>query len=244
MLQSNLEELMNNYDINISDLSTLTGISRSTLTPLIKNPNEVLGLKLETVDILLDFFGLNSIDQLLKFVPEKSHYFVKNIKDISNTQPSSYHSWTTIFDMTKIIGSRERDIIIAGYYNDPVYNEPDFPAPQIFHIEFEALSKNDATQIEDNTLKNKNIVDGKVFIDDLKRQNRKNIEIVTGILTNSLVFSESFKKRNADLSSAAISATWNFASFSTRPFYTFDFEIEDDKLTSETKEFENNYEAF
>ena len=74
MILIKLEDLLKEYNLNISEVSDATGIARSTLTPLVNNPETVKGLKIETIDTLCDFFGI-SLDELLEFKQEKSKYF-------------------------------------------------------------------------------------------------------------------------------------------------------------------------
>ena len=64
MILIKLEDLLKEYNLNISEVSDATGIARSTLTPLVNNPETVKGLKIETIDTLCDFFGI-SLDELL-----------------------------------------------------------------------------------------------------------------------------------------------------------------------------------
>lgn len=55
MILIKLEDLLKEYNLNISEVSDATGIARSTLTPLVNNPETVKGLKIETIDTLCDF---------------------------------------------------------------------------------------------------------------------------------------------------------------------------------------------
>lgn len=177
MILIKLKELLDEYDMNISDVSDGTGLSRSTLTPLVKTPDDVKGLNVETLNTLCDFFGIR-LDELIEFIPNDKKYFIKNywISDFYTT----YY-----FLITKKVGNKERDSIIKIDVNSFSFNEKigfyaksniEFLSKEnaIEFLEKQQIHDEKATKLEEVNFPNKNI-----FENDVSLQSNENIEKLT-----------------------------------------------------------------
>lgn len=88
MIKIKLKEIMRHKGLSITEVSNDTGISRSTLTPLVNNPETVKGMKFETIDKLCSYFDID-LQDLLEFTHEELKNKVTNVWSSKNTDDDS-----------------------------------------------------------------------------------------------------------------------------------------------------------
>ncbi|WP_084676326.1 helix-turn-helix domain-containing protein [Carnobacterium pleistocenium] len=71
MIKLNLDSIMKEKNLSISDISKDTGIARSTLTPIVKNPDDVKSVRFDTLDKLCGYLDVDLSD-LLIYSPNKT----------------------------------------------------------------------------------------------------------------------------------------------------------------------------
>ena len=201
MIQIHLKKLMDDYGINISDLYRLTGISRSTLTPMVNDPESVSSLKVDILDTLCDFFGV-SIDDLITFTPSKNKYAISEIW-------YNYDANTVIVDMKKELGSSNRHAII-GVFFDSLETDPTRGITLRISAEITPLTKDQIKGLSlnksvDDFPNEKEIIDGNLFLEDFKKHERGTRILTTKIILEN-VFSDTLKKKFENIYS--ISAGW------------------------------------
>lgn len=182
---------MDDYGINISDLYRLTGISRSTLTPMVNNPESVSSLKIDILDTLCDFFGVR-IEDLITFKSAKSKYTVIKYWPV-NEQNIAY------VDMQKELGSNNRHSILGIKYENTKYLSKDGAEISTeFNVEISALTKEQIKKIGLNKSKGfpneKELVDASLFFNDFKKQPRP-IRVQTTRIILSDIIDDHFKKK-------------------------------------------------
>lgn len=111
-----LKELMDKNNLSIADVHKITGISRSSLTPLINTPEDVKAIRTETIDKLCSLFGVHTSD-LIEFIPERAEI---NIQSLLHTK---YVSRLThiLYDLNFQIGFLKRTIFVhikSQYFPD------------------------------------------------------------------------------------------------------------------------------
>lgn len=89
MINFKLKELMDRSNLTIADVHRITGISRSSLAPLVNNPDEVKAIRTETIDKLCSLFGVNSAD-LIEFIPDKVKLDVKSLLHTTYASKTTY----------------------------------------------------------------------------------------------------------------------------------------------------------
>lgn len=250
MIKIKLKELLESHDITISDLSDATGISRSTITPLVNSPEQVKGLNLDTIDTLCDFFGI-AIDDLLFFTPTSGKYTLSKSWFFEET--GDY-----IFLFKKTIGKRERHSFVKieskGIYSSftPFENAPK-PVKEglILITETTFLTKEETKKvisdiffdIDINTFPEKNI-----FENDFSKQTEENIKFVTKLLAGQLIKDIPHIKNNfianlSDVDIKYIEFNWRFTHKKNVNFekYLFDIDKKEVITISDRSSFKLDY---
>lgn len=224
MLKLNLERLMKDNKINISKLSELTGLSRSTITPLVKYPENVLSVKLETIDILCNFFEVSDISQLITFVNPKRAYQVSQIW--GDGQP------ITFMLLENRIGTKVRNILLAVqsiFVNDYDYNNAN--ESYFVNVVIEALGSKRAKKIIGNK-KDASILDGEALTEYLKSHGQDAIKEVTKMVIKGLLRSKAFKENPDTTKVVGFQVAWHFESIVDSPQYnTFFFKLDNGTLS-------------
>lgn len=180
MIEIKLREILEDYNVNISDLSDATGLSRSTITPLVNNPEEVKGINLDTIDIICDFFGIN-IEELVSFTQSDKKY---TLEKYWTSDDDNY-----IFLFKKKLGKRYRysfvTINIAGFSL-----RKDFQKGIILvSNSFFADKKKTIKLIDDLNLDidKKDFPEKNIFENDFSKQSDKNMQTVTKLLASCMI---------------------------------------------------------
>lgn len=218
MISIRLEKLLKKYDLNISELSESTGIARSTLTPLVKQPNEVQGLRIDTVNTLCEFFGV-SIDELLNFTPEKKKYKIFSIWSI-NTD--------LLIGMQKQLGSKHRQTLLSATYRFGVSGDG-----EEVNIIIAPLSKKEIGQREIKELDTTALMDGSVFTDDLLKKSSEIIIETSRIIAMAVLKTNSFSNSIPDrFDPKIINVDWKVSIKNILSYETLSFKKRDnDELT-------------
>lgn len=169
-MEIKLKEIMDAHDINISELSDETGLSRSTLTPLIKEPNNIGGLKLETIKLLCDFFGIK-INRLIEITPSKPKYFLEKIY----TNDSNVNEMKIV--LTKRIAMKERRSLVSISFDS--FSVSNYPEGSLaINIKCSFMSKKEAKVFSETTTdfpKLTTFSETNIFEQDIRTQTSKNI---------------------------------------------------------------------
>ncbi|MFW3539773.1 helix-turn-helix domain-containing protein [Vagococcus fluvialis] len=218
MILIKLKDVLDNYDLSIADLSDGTGIARSTLTPLVNSPDDVKGLKLETIDSICDFLGID-ISELLEFKANDNKYSV-----------SQY--WTNkglkkiVFLIKKKVGTKDRYSLISvdvGGFTFDSDNDNDL----ILNSRVSFLSKDEVESLKkdiDDLPDLNAFPKSNIFKDDLIKQTDENIIMTSKLLVN--IIKREYQKiidipENMDITHIKIN--WNFnIKTANRIVYTFD----------------------
>ena len=82
MIKLNLKPILDEKGLTITDLHKLTGISRSSLTPIINKPDEVKSIKFEVLDKICESLNI----ELKEFITHKSDakFEVVDVKDLKS----------------------------------------------------------------------------------------------------------------------------------------------------------------
>lgn len=91
MLKIRLKELMEEYGTNINELSENTGINRRPLTQLAKNKSKMV--KFETLDKILDFFGISYDELFIETVDRKIGFKLDKFDRERNTFIVNFSLW-------------------------------------------------------------------------------------------------------------------------------------------------------
>lgn len=218
MISISLEKLLKKYDLNISELSESTGIARSTLTPLVKQPDAVQGLRIDTVNTLCEFFGV-SIDDLLKFTPEKNKYQIFNLW------------WTNtdlLIGMQKQLGSKYRQTLLSATYQFGVSENYEF-----INIIIAPLSKKEINQIKIENIDTSAFMDGTIFIDDLLKKSSEIIIETIRIIATAVLKSNALSNFIPDrFNPSIVRVDWKTSIKSILSYETLNFKkLDDGELT-------------
>lgn len=220
MISIKLNKLLKKYNMNISELSEFTGISRSTLTPLIKSPNDIKGLRIDTVNTLCEFFG-SSIDEMLEFKAEKNKYNV-------------FRVWETnhgiIIGIEKKLGSKSRKalLLMSWMFGSSIDETNDIS------VAISTISLKEASDYDFEKLNKKDLIDGNIFTNDLFKQDDTIIIDTSKILAKLLLKSKVFKSyKNSvhlkEFEPERINISWVTDSKLKPQEGTFIFEIDNNK---------------
>lgn len=218
MISIKLEKLLNKYDLNISELSESTGIARSTLTPLVKRPDDIQGLRIDTVNTLCEFFGI-SIDDLLNFTPEKNKYKIFSLWS-SNTD--------LLIGMQKQLGSKHRQTLLSATHRFSVSGDG-----EAVNIIIAPLSKKEISQIEIKKLDTTALMDGSVFTDDLLKKSSEIIIETSRIIALAVLKSDAFSNFIPDgFNPRIVHVDWKVSTKNILSYETLTFRrTDDDELT-------------
>lgn len=191
MLRINLDKLMDSYDITISELSESTGIARSTLTPLIKEPKNIDNVRLKTIDTLCDFFGVSTGTILsFKSIDVSHRYKIKGVW----ASPNQINRYA---DLYRIVGSKQRHILIKIDGNIVLTtNGITSLRSQITPLNLSTAKKiaKHLSNFETNGL-----MDGQIFYEDLKKRGDDDfIQSTLSILSTSFLFDPDAKLNNME----------------------------------------------
>lgn len=186
MIDIKLSDVMKQHGITVSELSEYTGLARSTITPLVNNPSEVKGIKIETLNVLCDFFGVPT-QEIIKFIPESKKYsFINLIKHPDND---------AIFYMImkKKIGNANRYVFLSLMIdkNDILYEELCY----IISISIKDSEDKNIPESVWSFVENKNeILPAHVYLKDLQRQPKdikgQNSVVIVNYLIQNNIFTE------------------------------------------------------
>ncbi|MFT9269482.1 MAG: helix-turn-helix transcriptional regulator [Liquorilactobacillus nagelii] len=186
MIKIKLKKLMHDYKINISELSNLTGLARTTITPLVNRPENVKALNLETVDTLCDLFGIN-VEDLLEFSPSKNKY-------------ETYKYWirfdnqTAFIVLRKHIGNKTRYLLIGMSF--VVYPEKSNGA-MLITLQPLSIKENNMLSLE-KLPPTREFIDGNLFIRDFNHQSTESRVKTSKVLLKVLINDPSFKEKYPD----------------------------------------------
>ncbi|MEK2471177.1 helix-turn-helix transcriptional regulator [Tetragenococcus halophilus] len=225
MIKIKLKELLDKHDLNISEFSKNTGFARSTITPLVNNPYEVKALKIETINLICDYFGVE-VSDLLEFTPETKKYIFTSISTDLENEKSQY------LTLKKNLGNSERYVLLmVNFTAITVFDEDKEDLKEVEGAyRGEVLILGSDTNRPNNLGEDieKELLPQEIFKRDFERQNRENKVITTKIIVDSLIQREpllSDKKLNY------ISLTWNDFPFFERQNYTFEFAVENNEVS-------------
>lgn len=207
MILIKLKDVLDNYDLNIADLSDGTGIARSTLTPLVNSPDDVKGLKLETIDSICDFLGI-TIQDLLEFKPVSKKYKL-------STYWYDEEQKQVFVLMSKKVGTKERysllKVDIGGFSFSDSIND----ANTLFlNTRISFLNKDEVQDVIVNFSNFPTLTSfpkGNIFKDDLIKQTDENIKNTSRIIVN-LIKLDLLKSLNIpkNLEVSHININWEF----------------------------------
>lgn len=191
MLRINLDKLMDSYDITISELSESTGIARSTLTPLIKEPKNIDNVRLKTIDTLCDFFGVSTGTILsFKSIDVSHRYKIKGVW----ASPNQINRYA---DLYRIVGSKQRHILIKIDGNITLTtNGITSLRSQITPLNLSTAKK---TAKHLSNFETNGLMDGQIFYEDLKKRGDDDfIQSTLSILSTSFLFDPDAKLNNIE----------------------------------------------
>lgn len=207
MILIKLKDVLNNYDLSIADLSDGTGIARSTLTPLVNSPDDVKGLKLETIDSICDFLGI-TIQDLLEFKPESKKYKL-------NTYWYDEGQKQVFVLMSKKVGTKERfsllKVDIGGFsFSDSINDDNTL----VLNTRISFLNKDEVQDVSVNFNNFPTLTSfpkGNIFKDDLIKQTDENIKNTSRIIAK-LIKLDLLKSLNVpkNLEVSYININWEF----------------------------------
>lgn len=199
MIRIKLDKLLESHEMNISQLSEMSGLARSTITPLVNNPDEVKAIKIETINVLCDIFGIE-ISDLIEFVPENKKYSIVKTWS-SDTKENQY-----FILMKKMLGNSERYILLYLNAQRIVLGE-DSP-DGYFHSDISVLGKDERKYIPkniENEIKNLTFINKEVFLKDFKNQKREVQMIASRLILKYLLRLEPM----IDYTVNAVTITWS-----------------------------------
>lgn len=175
MLKIKLADLMKQYDLTISELSDATGIARSTLTPLIKQPTDIDNVRLKTVNTICDFFGV-SVQSVLDFIasPLSEKYHTAGAWYASN----GLQCW---IELARTIGNKERHVVLSisgdgfGTNGDAL----------TLTLKISPLNVSDMDEVDFDV---KNQMNGDLFFSDLMTRSDNEIVTVSKVITMASLF--------------------------------------------------------
>ena len=71
MIKVKLKEVLKDKKLSITDVSNATGIARSTLTPIVNNPEDVKAIKFDTLDKLCTYLDVD-LHEVIEFKQNES----------------------------------------------------------------------------------------------------------------------------------------------------------------------------
>ncbi|MFW7372891.1 helix-turn-helix domain-containing protein [Vagococcus fluvialis] len=164
MIKIKLANIMKEHNITISELSEYTGLARSTITPLVNSPEEVKGIKTETLNVLCDYFGV-AIQDLVEFVPENKKYVLTKLIQNSINEDLYY------LIMKKNIGNADRYVILSIFIENIVFDETTPDGYYNILISVRDNTDNELPDVIFNYINNeKEILPASVYLKDLTRQ--------------------------------------------------------------------------
>lgn len=212
MITIKLKQVMSEYGITITDLSDSTGIARSTLTPLVNKPDQVKGIKIDTLDTLCDFFGV-SVGDIIQFSTSSHKYKIIASWLINNREEG-------FLDLVKRIGARERHTLLHVVWT--AIMDQDFYA---YRVEVSPFPKKDISTLNLRNIPGINeFVDGKLFIRDFIRQNVSARVETTQAIVKILLANDFFKAHIKTLE--YITVSWNIGNMlENNTKYTYEFDV-------------------
>lgn len=190
MIDIKLSDVMKQHGITISELSEYTGLARSTITPLVNNPSEVKGIKIETLNVLCDFFGVPT-QEIIKFIPESKKYsFINLIKHPDNDD-------IFYIIMKKKIGNANRYVFLSLMIlqNNSPYEELYYD----IHISIKDSEDKHLPESVWSFVENKNeILPAHVYLKDLERQSKNIKEQNSGVIVKYLIQNKVFTETSSN----------------------------------------------
>lgn len=189
MIKIKLKELLKEHKISISEFSENTGLARSTITPLVNKPEDVKGLKVETINLICDYFGI-PISDLLEYEASDKKYLLTKTIIYENNENLLY------FVLEKNLGNSPRFVLLAIYIENIVFDE-DTPDGFI-KVTVSVVDENDKNSLPTNIedfIENNKFLPKTVFLSDLKRQTHEIKIAMSKLIAGNLLKMEPLKNR-------------------------------------------------
>lgn len=191
MIRLKLNEIMKQKKLSITEVSKATGIARSTLTPIVNNPEEVKAIRFETIDKLCSYLDIelqelveykqNEIEnKIIGFWLSKNHTF--GIIELKRSTLYNEKSGFISFSMNRDVVSHGDEVeVINGSYTCSLE----------IMTEEEIMTLN--TKFGDFKIKNKvQAMEQTDLKKILKKMDRKELMDLTMKIVSSLMFNEIF----------------------------------------------------
>lgn len=225
MIKLKLKDLLETHSLTISEFSTDTGLARSTITPMVNKPNDVKALKLETINVICDYFGV-STDELIEFIPETKKYSVINVIAVDDEK-------SLIVILKKQLGNTERlCMVYAATSLTPMYFNEDLDDSTIrmyLSCELSVLDKKNVPKRILESYLSSNIISSEVFLKDFERNDmevqKATTQIIAKYVVNSLLNDDEVKQ------SEYAQFTWTDFPFFERKTFSFGIESDDGKIS-------------
>lgn len=192
MIKLKLNEIMKQQKISITEVSKATGIARSTLTPIVNNPEEVKAIRFETIDKLCSYLDIglqelveykqNEIEnKIIGFWLSKDHSF-----GIIELKRSTLYNEKSGF----ISFSINRDVVSHGEEVEEINGS--YTCSLEIMTEEEIMTLN--TKFDDFEIKNKvKAMEQTDLKKIIKKMDRKELMDLTVEIVSLLMFNEIFK---------------------------------------------------
>lgn len=178
MIKIKLNDLLDIHEITITDFSKDTGLARSTITPLVNRPGEVKAIKIETLNVICDYFGI-SIDELIEFIPDSNKYVMSQVYDSTKNDKVKF----LIFK--KNMGNSERYSILSIRFQKAFYG--DETSDGLFNAEISVLENKEDLPSDFNLVVRSKIIPGNVFLKDFKRQSDEKKIATTKLIAKAIL---------------------------------------------------------
>lgn len=219
MIKIKLNDLLSNHKISITDFSKDTGLARSTITPLVNKPDEVKAIKIETINVICDYFGI-LVDELIEFIPDSIKYLISAAYDSERDDRLKFMLFK------KNMGNSERYSLVAIRFQQVYYGE-DFP-DGVIEAEISVLGdETDLPYNVDKFIDPSKIIPSSVFLKDFKRQPDEKKVTTTEIIAKAIL---SIPPLSDYAILRQITLTWSDFPFLEKPRYSFEILKNDNNL--------------
>lgn len=143
MIEVKLKEIIESRGISITEMSNDTGIARSTLTPIINNPEEVKSIRFSTLDKICEYLNVELTD-VIDYVPNKDNFIIKDVNELEYRDNK-----LVIISAIKENSFTEMPILLSLFgqgYNFN-YEDESSGSPDVFDISIEVMNGEEVKKV-------------------------------------------------------------------------------------------------
>lgn len=240
MIKIKLDKILESRELTISEVSKDTGIARSTITPIVNNPEEVKSIRFATLDKLCDYLNV-PLNELIEHVPSEDKFKVID----------KYHFKRDEKELFLIEGSIENTLSITPVFISihpvKVYGREDVMGYkydiELLHVEEIKELKNMENEIIFDSKKEEAMRKNPVsFSNWIKNMDRIKLRKITIELISTLVGFKNFPRAGKfEDNFEELEFYWSGGHlfFDSKELYTFTFEINyEERLLKDVSEFD------